>query len=239
MDYKRIYNEIILNRKNNPFDGYTEKHHILPRSLGGSDDNSNLVNLSAREHYICHLLLTKMYDKNSTSYYKMIHAFIMMCNVKSNNQNRFYKVNSKLYSNLKTEYSMSLSIEQTGDKNSQFDTVWIYSEINRDTRKISNCDKIPEGWFKGRVLDFSYLDRLCNICNEHMNLKNNTKHKKICSYCSKVNRKPRTFKGEYKKCYCNGLIFNSVDEASKSLNINKITLRKRITSNNNELYYYC
>lgn len=40
--------------------GYFEKHHIIPRSLGGTDDPSNLVKLTAKEHFICHLLLTKM-----------------------------------------------------------------------------------------------------------------------------------------------------------------------------------
>ena len=39
---------------------YTEKHHILPRSLGGSNIKSNLVRLTAREHFVCHLLLPKM-----------------------------------------------------------------------------------------------------------------------------------------------------------------------------------
>lgn len=41
-------------------DTYTEKHHIIPRSIGGNDSAANLVRLTAREHFICHLLLTKM-----------------------------------------------------------------------------------------------------------------------------------------------------------------------------------
>ena len=40
---------------------YTEVHHVLPRSLGGSDDGSNLVRLTYREHFICHWLLTKIH----------------------------------------------------------------------------------------------------------------------------------------------------------------------------------
>ena len=38
---------------------YAESHHIIPKSLGGSDDQINLVDLTAREHFICHWLLTK------------------------------------------------------------------------------------------------------------------------------------------------------------------------------------
>lgn len=40
--------------------GYSERHHIIPKSLGGSNEQSNIVTLSAREHFVCHLLLTKM-----------------------------------------------------------------------------------------------------------------------------------------------------------------------------------
>lgn len=60
MDYRKIYNQIIDYRKENPYsDGYSETHHILPVSLGGTNDKPNKVVLTAKEHYICHLLLTK------------------------------------------------------------------------------------------------------------------------------------------------------------------------------------
>jgi hypothetical protein len=57
--YRKWYNNIVSSAKNRVVEGYTERHHIVPRSLGGTDDVSNLVRLSAREHFICHLLLTK------------------------------------------------------------------------------------------------------------------------------------------------------------------------------------
>ena len=61
MNYKRVYKELISNRKKNPVDGYTEKHHIKPKSLGGSDHKRNLVALTAREHFIAHRLLAKIH----------------------------------------------------------------------------------------------------------------------------------------------------------------------------------
>jgi len=39
---------------------YVEKHHIIPRCIGGTNRRENIVSLTAREHFICHLLLTKM-----------------------------------------------------------------------------------------------------------------------------------------------------------------------------------
>ena len=66
MNYKKIYNLIIEHRRNNKSTlEYSETHHIIPRSLGGNDSLENLVELSAREHYICHLLLTKIYNEGT------------------------------------------------------------------------------------------------------------------------------------------------------------------------------
>jgi hypothetical protein len=66
MDYKKIYDKIILRgqkRGNNKkiLDGYYESHHIVPKCIGGTDEIENLVLLTAKEHFICHLLLEKIY----------------------------------------------------------------------------------------------------------------------------------------------------------------------------------
>ena len=45
--------------------GYVEKHHIIPESLGGPNSKDNLVKLTAREHFVAHLLLVKMVEKGS------------------------------------------------------------------------------------------------------------------------------------------------------------------------------
>lgn len=55
--------------------GY-EQHHIIPRSLGGTDDPDNIVRLTAREHIIAHWALTKMVA--GPARYKMEKAFAMM-----------------------------------------------------------------------------------------------------------------------------------------------------------------
>lgn len=66
--YTKIYNQLISKRKLEILSKkeiYCETHHIIPKSLGGSNDADNLVNLLPREHFIAHLLLTKMIeDKN-------------------------------------------------------------------------------------------------------------------------------------------------------------------------------
>jgi hypothetical protein len=119
MDYKKIYYNIIENRKKNPISKseYGERHHIIPKSLNGSDDISNIVKLTAREHFICHALLAEMYEENTMEWYKMNHAFMMMKS-ESHNQSRYF--NSKLYESKRNDFSKIMSFSQFGDKNSQY-----------------------------------------------------------------------------------------------------------------------
>jgi len=58
--YRKWYDNIITNARTRHTTGYVEKHHIIPRSLGGSDSESNIVSLSAREHVVCHMILTRI-----------------------------------------------------------------------------------------------------------------------------------------------------------------------------------
>lgn len=62
MNYERIYNLFIASRKLIiHVNIYTERHHILPRSLGGSDDEGNIVELTPDDHLFAHMLLAKIY----------------------------------------------------------------------------------------------------------------------------------------------------------------------------------
>lgn len=58
--YTRWYYNIIDRARDRKIDQQTEKHHTIPRSLGGSNDRDNLVKLTLKEHRLCHLLLTRM-----------------------------------------------------------------------------------------------------------------------------------------------------------------------------------
>jgi hypothetical protein len=57
--YEKLYNQLIERAKRRKLDCYSEWHHIVPRSLGGVDEKSNLVQLTYREHFLAHWLLTK------------------------------------------------------------------------------------------------------------------------------------------------------------------------------------
>lgn len=61
MNYQRVYDQIVARGKERFLEEYTERHHIVPRCMGGSDDPDNLVDLTPEEHYVCHQLLVKIH----------------------------------------------------------------------------------------------------------------------------------------------------------------------------------
>jgi hypothetical protein len=109
--YTTWYNNIINNAKDRPVKGYTENHHIIPKCLGGTDDKSNLVRLTGKEHFICHLLLTKM--TKGVGRHKLIHAAWAMTVYKGEMHER-YKVTSTLYEALKIKNAKIYRDKQTG-----------------------------------------------------------------------------------------------------------------------------
>ena len=65
MNYKKIYDSLIERGKNRNLNEYGEKHHIVPKCLGGSNKKENLVKLTPEEHYVAHQLLVKIYPNNN------------------------------------------------------------------------------------------------------------------------------------------------------------------------------
>ena len=106
--YKLWHDKIIAKAKNRTLEGYKEVHHIIPKSCGGSNDKSNLVALTAKEHYIIHLLLIKFIEKKF--YFKMVKAFHAMSSMKTKYLKRNLKVSSRLFEKYRKEYSEYLKL---------------------------------------------------------------------------------------------------------------------------------
>lgn len=143
MNYHKIYNSIIERAKERTPHGYVERHHIIPKCLGGVDSRENLVSLTPEEHFLCHVLLVKMYP-NSTG---LIYAVNMMCRPVAGRKKR------RLYGWLKRKYSIQRKIDSKLN-NSSTGTIWINKTGTLENRKISKEETIPTGWQKGRVLKF-------------------------------------------------------------------------------------
>jgi len=96
--------------------GYFECHHIIPKSLGGSNDACNLVALTAREHFICHWLLTKMLPSGKHQW-KMLYAFTSFN--RTNNHQQRHRPTSKQYEIMKKSASIARSNFNIGNKYSK------------------------------------------------------------------------------------------------------------------------
>ena len=228
MNYKKLYDSIIEN-PNRGNSQYTEKHHIIPRCLGGTDDPGNLVKLSAREHYLCHWLLTKIYP-SGRNHYKLIRAFWMMHVTSSTHGERH--LNSRVYESLRKQMSAAMSDAQSGNKNSNYGYVWIHNRDIRESKRIKKLEPIPEGWMIGRVLNWDLkvespqirlekkqaLDAKRDAKNKKIRIKK--KHKNIRA--SKEYREAVTRK-IYKRFVSSGL---SLRGFAKSENLVAMTLSK-------------
>jgi hypothetical protein len=84
LKYKRLYLNLInrcKNMKEEELSGYNEKHHILPRCMGGKNDKENLVIMPVRYHVMAHIILFEIYPEN----FELAYALNMILNGSSSN----------------------------------------------------------------------------------------------------------------------------------------------------------
>jgi hypothetical protein len=134
--YKQWHDNIIARGKNRILTGYKEKHHIIPKSLGGNNSKDNLVELTAREHFIVHMLLCKFTIGQAKM--KMSYGFHAMCSFK--NARRYNKVNSRLVEKIRSnfkftkEHKQKLSKAQIGNKKAVGNTNNLGRKFSKETK---------------------------------------------------------------------------------------------------------
>ena len=72
MKYEKIYHDLCARGQLRPKPSISERHHIIPKCMGGSNDKSNLTNLTPREHFIAHQLLYKIYPNDKGILYSAV-----------------------------------------------------------------------------------------------------------------------------------------------------------------------
>lgn len=109
MTYKEFIDNILQTRgRFNCGNEYHERHHIIPKCKNGSDDDTNLIDLFAREHFIAHKLLAEENPDDD----QLAHAYTLMAFVKDNRQKR-YELTPEEYEDARKIYSERFS----GSKN--------------------------------------------------------------------------------------------------------------------------
>lgn len=116
--FKEKYFEIINNRKAHPLeDGvFGEIHHIWPKSLGGSNDEDNLVKLTPQEHYDCHELLPFMYleEGDTNGYQRMMYAWNQISHTRDG-----LIINAEKYAKMRERFSEICKGRQFSDETKQ------------------------------------------------------------------------------------------------------------------------
>lgn len=150
--YNKWYFKIIENARTRVLDKsiYVERHHVLPKCMGGVNDSYNIVSLTAREHFICHMLLIKMVE---STYYKrkMQHAlgkFVQSTKTQNRNLNsRQYELARKAISNARkgsthtVETRQKLSTSNKGKQSPNKGRRGMFKHTESAKEKISNAVK--------------------------------------------------------------------------------------------------
>ena len=174
MNLELIYKNICNRGQIRVFDKsvYTEKHHIIPVCMGGDNKKNNLTKLTAKEHFICHKILCKLYPSSE----KLRYAFWAMCNQKTNrdyrvscrdyelakllclemwkrpkSKNTINKINEtkkhkKILRQLKGE---KINRKQDAELNHNYNKKWVTNISTNESKMI--IGDIPDGYKLGRV----------------------------------------------------------------------------------------
>jgi len=128
-----------------PKDVYVEKHHILPKCLYPeyAKDKNNLVKLTAREHFVCHWILSKIFNDR-----KIMYAFEMMFRNKTTN--RYLPKSSTIYANLRKKFS--------SNKRGKSGKSWYTNGVDNVLSDI-----VPEGFIPGRTFSTEHKNSLKGI----------------------------------------------------------------------------
>lgn len=191
-NYLKIYQSLCHTRANlnrQKFAGaYYEKHHIIPRSLGGSNNSDNIVLLTAREHYIAHLLLYHHYKTiGGTDFRKMSFALVSMSSTNKNLKRN--RLSSRQYALIKEAARNS----RLGHKviNTQK-----YRQPKSDTHKQSIRDArlnaVPRSIQTRIKMSNSAVKRGSNFKGNHTIV--------TCPYCMKEGQTNAMLRWHFSKC---------------------------------------
>lgn len=218
MDYKKHYNLLIETRRNrNIIVGeYYEKHHILPKSMGGNDNVNNLINLTAREHFIAHWLLWRIYQNKEMAF--AFHSLIHM------GKNQIIK-SSRVYEESKIAKRQFIiennKIYHKGKKLSKKQIDGISKMFKNLIRSESHCENISNS-LKNKVKTKEHKENLSKSLKNYDWSNHIDRNKKISISNSGEKN------GRSKKVYMrsiNGEIlkeFNTMFDAMSHFNINRV-----------------
>lgn len=104
MNYSEHYERLIARARDRVLEGYVERHHVIPKCMGGSNSKVNLVQLTPEEHYVAHQLLHKMHtDVRGLA----IAVFGMTTNPHGHRRNKLYGWVRKVHAQAVSDQSIA------------------------------------------------------------------------------------------------------------------------------------
>lgn len=208
--YSTWYYNIINKSKNRLLNGYKEKHHIIPRCLGGKDTKDNLAILTAREHFIVHMLLCKF--TKGLARRSMFFALNSMMNL-NNRGMRKIKYSSRTFEKVRKQCAKYL-------KGNKYNLGRIPSQetrlkISQATKGLKKSDETRLRMSlanKGKVLSEEIKQKIANSLKSENSFWFGKKHKQ--STKDKMSKKA---KGRQ-----NALGFKHNDDAKKRMSESKL-----------------
>ena len=197
MDYKKIHDAIIERARTRTIIGYKERHHIIPKCMGGTNNKENLVDLSAREHFIIHKLLCEIYPKH----HGLLKGYYMMAMVKQSE--RKIVISMREYEYLKSEYSKRNSGELNHYYGKKHNT-----EI-RNKMKQNSGRKGIDPWNKGLTKEDPRVKKYASVIRWNTGLTKEDPRIQLQiekSIKSRTGKKRGPYNIQYITCpYCNKL----------------------------------
>jgi hypothetical protein len=210
MNYKRIYDQIISRAKaRTHIHEYIERHHIVPRCLGGSDEPYNIAYVTPEEHFVCHLLLAKL----NPSHRGLLAATVLLSNLNTSQvpgraKNKLYGwVKRRLYSkpikNPNCVCKMPGCLKPTYSMHRQFCSMDCSLEsrrLNQSDLKAYTCAHCGSS-FEDRY-QRKYCSQSCSSQSRAKTMRSKTVIDLTCQFCSKSFQRDSRYPGKYCSVSC-------------------------------------
>lgn len=226
--YEKVYNDLMNSRKSrgldkSKLDYYTEKHHIVPKCMGGTNKEDNFVLLTMREHILAHYILTRIYPDNL----KIIRASSAMLVKNKYRHNTSTKLAESIRENY-TKHSKDFSKEQLGK---------VFSDEHKKNlsnafkgRKLTDKtkQKLDKSRFKEKISAEGKIFESINECARYYGVSYQTIQFRLKKYPDKYFKLGANRQKSRKVQGPDGTVYNSINECAKSLGRHKKTITRWI-----------
>jgi hypothetical protein len=156
LTYEEFINNILESRgRFNCGDEYHERHHIVPKCIGGTNDEDNLIDLYAREHFEAHRLLAKENPDEEG----LLYAWWMMSVATNEYTKERYQLTAEEYEEVRTKFASLMSDKMSGDGNRMWNRPWWDEDTPQekiDEWKHNMVKAITKRW-----QDPEFKERMC------------------------------------------------------------------------------